>query len=69
MTDIINVIQAYIVSDENNVKYYYMYLLRDIILDTDKVFIKKKSKKLKAKKNGLIKSALSYLCYYADIKY
>lgn len=43
MTDVINVTQAYIMSDKNNVKYYYyMYLLRDIILDTDKVFIKKK---------------------------
>lgn len=42
-----------------------------VTLNMQKIFTKKKEKKRKTKseKNGLVKSALSYLCYYASINY
>lgn len=42
-----------------------------VTLNMQKIFTKKKEKKRKSKseKNGLVKSALSYLCYYASINY
>lgn len=52
-----------IMMSEINVKNYYTYLLRRDIEH------EKEKKKGKAEKNGLVKSALSYLCYYASINY
>lgn len=43
-----------------------------VTLNMQKVFTKKKKRKKeksKSEKNGLVKSALSYLCYYASINY
>ena len=59
-----------IIMSKINVNNYYTYLLRRNI-EHAKDFHKKKEKKRKTKseKNGLVKSALSYLCYYASINY
>ena len=61
-----------IIMSKINVNNYYTYLLRRNI-EHAKGFHKKKKKekkeKSKSEKNGLVKSALSYLCYYASINY